>query len=443
MSFLLLPSSLAFASSPNAASPSWIKSATVYEVDVRHYSSSSQFSAITNDIPRLKKLGVGVLWLMPIYPIGQQKRVGSLGSPYSVADYRGINPEFGSAKDLKTLVSKAHAAGLHVILDWVANHTAWDNPWVSAHPDWYTQVNGQIISPAGTGWNDVADLNYDNQNMRAAMIAAMKYWVTTFNIDGFRCDAAGMVPQDFWEQATIELAKGKKLWMLAEDSSSLGLLDKAFNANYNWGLLSNLKNLASGYGTQTALENSVLNQANSYPSGTYPLNFITNHDENAWSGTVQDLYGPAEDAMVALTFTLPGVPLIFNGQEVGLNRQLKFFDKDSIDWSYYGDSGASKTLFYTQLISLKAHNSAVWTSSSTGSTGFLPTGNPKVMAILRKLGSNRVLTIVNLSLTDQTATVSPGAGKLYPFGAVKQIVVGKSLSLTLPGSGFAIYSSNH
>jgi glycosidase len=265
----------------------------VYEVNVRQYSSNSKLASVTSDIPRLKSLGVDVLWLMPIYPIGVTNRLGSLGSPYSIKDYKKVNPEFGTAADLKALVKAAHKAGMHVILDWVANHTAWDNAWVTNHPDWYTQVNGQIISPAGTGWNDVADLNYDNQDMRAAMISSMKYWVTNFDVDGFRCDAAGMVPQDFWEQATTELAKSKKLFMLAEDGSSSGLLQNAFNANYSWSLLGNLKTLASGYGSQTQIENLMDQESYSYPTGTFPLNFITNHDENSWNGTAKEFYGSA------------------------------------------------------------------------------------------------------------------------------------------------------
>jgi len=439
---LLIPASAAFAvSAPNAVLPTWVKSATVYEVNVRQYSSNSKLASVTSDIPRLKSLGVDVLWLMPIYPIGVTNRLGSLGSPYSIKDYKKVNPEFGTAADLKALVKAAHKAGMHVILDWVANHTAWDNAWVTSHPDWYTQVNGQIISPAGTGWNDVADLNYDNQDMRAEMISSMKYWVTNFDVDGFRCDAAGMVPQDFWEQATTEFAKSKKLFMLAEDGSSSGLLENAFNANYSWSLLGNLKTLASGYGSQTQIENLMDQESYTYPTGTFPLNFITNHDENSWNGTAHEFYGAAEDAMAVLTYTLPGMPLIYNGQEIGLDKRLAFFEKDPISWKAYGTKGKAKTLFYTQLNSIKENNPALWAGTAGGSITFLQSDNPSVMAFVRAKGTNKVLTVINLTTEKQTVTLTTTSSKLYKLGAKKATTIGHSLKLSLPASGYALYST--
>ena len=438
---LLLPASIAFASPPNASAPSWVKSATMYEVNVRQYSANSKLSSVTKDIPRLKKLGVKILWLMPIYPIGQENRLGSLGSPYSIKDYKKVNPEFGTAADLKALVKAAHAAGLHVILDWVANHTSWDNAWLSSHPDWYTQVNGEIISPAGTGWNDVADLNFDNQEMRSAMISAMKYWVTNFDVDGFRCDAAGMVPTDFWDEATVELAKSKKLFMLAEDGSSYNLLEDAFHANYNWSLMGRLKNLASGFSDPSQIETAVEQQSWMYPKGTYPLNFITNHDENSWNGTVQEFYGLAEDSMALLTYTLPGMPLMYNGQEVGLNKRLQFFEKDPINWKAYGSKGVAKTLFYTRLNSVKFNNPALWAGSAGGSITFLETDNQSVLAFARTRGTNRVITVINLDDSKQVVNVSTTSGKLYKLGATKPTTIGTNLKLTLSGNGYALYST--
>lgn len=438
---LLLPASVAFASAPNAVAPSWVKSATVYEVNVRQYSANSKLTSVTKDIPRLKKLGVKVLWLMPIYPIGEENRLGSLGSPYSIKDYKKVNPEFGTSADLKALIKAAHAAGLHVILDWVANHTAWDNAWVTNHPDWYTQVDGQIISPAGTGWNDVADLNFDNSAMRSAMISSMKYWVTNFDVDGFRCDAAGMVPQDFWEDAAVELAKSKKLWMLAEDGSSLNLLENAFNANYNWRLLGVLKGLASGSGSQSQIENLVASQISDYPSGTYPLNFITNHDENSWNGTAKEFYGAAEDAMAVLTYTLPGVPLMYNGQEVGLSKRLQFFEKDPINWKSYGAKGVAKTTFYTRLNSVKLNNPAIWAGTAGGSIRTLVTDNFNVAAFVRTKGGNRVITVVNLTGSKQVVNVSTTAGSYFALGATKATKFSSSVKITLAASGYALYST--
>jgi len=439
---LLIPASAALAgSAPNSTPPSWVKSANVYEVNVRQYSSNSKLTSVKKDIPRLKKMGVKVLWLMPIFPIGVERRLGSLGSPYSIKDYKKVNPEFGTANDLKALVKAAHKAGLYVILDWVANHTSWDNSWITSHPDWYTQEGGEIISPKGTGWNDVADLNFDNQQMRAAMISAMKYWVTGFDVDGFRCDAAGMVPADFWDDAAVELAKSKKLFMLAEDGSSTALLEDAFNANYNWNLMGKLKSLGSGFGSQALIEGVIDQQSYTYPTGTYPLNFITNHDENSWNGTVQEFYGLAEDSMAVLTYTLPGMPLVYSGQEVGLNKRLEFFEKDPINWKAYGKKGAAKTLFYTNLNSLKLNNPALWAGSAGGAIKFIETDNFNVMAYLRYKGSNKVLTVVNLTSEKQTVNIPMTSSKLYKLGAAKPTAIGKNLKLTLTSSGYAVYST--
>jgi len=437
---LLIPVEVAYAA-PNDGVPSWTKSTNLYEVNVRQFSANSKFTSVTKALPRLKKMGVNTLWLMPIYPIGKKNKLGSLGSPYSISNYTGVNPEFGTAAELKALIKATHAQGIHIIFDWVANHTAWDHPWIKSHPDWYTQVGGEIVIPPGTNWNDVADLNFDNQAMRKAMIAAMKYWVTNFDIDGYRCDAAGMVPKDFWEQATTELAKSKKLFMLAEDGSSTNLLDNAFTANYNWTLRPALKTVAAGMGSESTISNIVENQSYLYPAGSYPLNFITNHDENSWNGTVQEDYGKAENAMAVLTYTLPGMPLVYNGQEVGLDRRLQFFEKDPIDWASYSSSGKSRTAMYTALNSIKLNNPALWAGPAGGTIKFLETDSYNVMAFDRTKGTNRVLTVINLTGTRQVVTIPTTSGSYYALGATKATKVGKSLKLTLAGHGYAVYSS--
>jgi glycosidase len=273
------------------------------------------------------------------------------------------------------------------------------------------------------------------------MISSMKYWVTNFDVDGFRCDAAGMVPQDFWEEATTELAKSKKLFMLAEDGSSTGLLENAFNANYSWSLLGNLKTLASGYGSQTQIENLMDQESYSYPTGTFPLNFITNHDENSWNGTAKEFYGVAEDAMAVLTYTLPGMPLMYNGQEIGLDKRLAFFEKDPISWKAYGTKGKAKTLFYTQLNSIKENNPALWAGTAGGSITFLQSDNPSVMAFVRAKGSNKVLTVINLTTEKQAVTLTTTSSKLYKLGAKKATSIGSRFELTLAASGYALYST--
>ena len=437
---LLIPAGVAYAA-PNDGVPSWAKTTNLYEVNVRQYSANSKFTSVTKDLPRLKKMGVNTLWLMPFQPIGKTRRLGSLGSPYSISNYRAVNPEFGTAADFKALVKATHAQGMHIIIDWVANHTAWDHSWITSHPEWYTQVNGSIVIPPGTNWNDVADLNYNNQDMRKAMIASMKYWVTNFDIDGFRCDAAGMVPADFWEDATTELAKSKKLFMLAEDGSSTNLLENAFTANYNWSLKPALKALTEGTGSAAPLYNLIQTQSFTYPKGSFPLNFITNHDENSWTSTVQADYGKAENAMAVLTYTLPGMPLLYNGQEVGLDKQLQFFEKDPIDWASYKYSGKSRVALYTALNSIKRNNPALWAGPSGGSIDTLETDNYEVIAFVRTKGTNRVITVINLTGTKQTVTVTTTAGTYYALGATKPTKISKSLKLTVSARGYAVYSS--
>lgn len=309
----------AVANQSSSVLPSWAVKSTIYEVNVRQYSTAGDFKSVTKSLPRLKRLGVSILWLMPIHPISKVKRKGTLGSPYSVADYKGINPEFGSAEDFQALIDEAHRLGMKVIIDWVANHSGWDNPWL-ANESWYHRdLNGKIISP-NNDWTDVAWLDYENPQMRAAMIDAMKYWVTEFDIDGFRADVAGLVPVTFWESANTELQTIKPLFMLAEEQGTTDMLNKAFIANYNWELKDRINALATGLTIPVSLLKYVNKLPSTYPTGAIPMNFITNHDENSWNGSEYRRLGAAVPAMAALTFTLPGIPLIYSGQEVGNTR---------------------------------------------------------------------------------------------------------------------------
>ena len=435
---------------PNAASvspavaasstPTWMKNAVIYEVNVRQYTDAGTFDAFATHLPRLKELGVDVLWFMPIFPISELNRKGSLGSPYSISDYKAVNPEFGTAQDFKDLINEAHAQGFHVILDWVANHTGWDNPWIAAHKDWYTQDGeGNIVWPPGTDWTDVADLNYDNADMRAAMIDALKFWVTEFNVDGYRADVAGGVPVDFWNTARTELdALGHPLFMLAEDSSNMDLLENAFSANYGWPLMSLINTLGRGTATKTDFEWGVSDLTSNYPAGTYPMNFITNHDENSWNGTEFERLGGYVKSMAALSFVMPGVPLLYSGQEVGLNRRLAFFEKDQIDWMPSG-----YTAFYKKLIGLKDRNSALANGPNGGSFKLLKTSSNKVVAMARTKGSNRVILVLNLSGKKSTIKVTVGklAGTYVTYSTGKKTKLKATATVVVPAKGFVIYST--
>ncbi|WP_317972612.1 alpha-amylase family glycosyl hydrolase [Paenibacillus sp. CCS19] len=378
--------------------PDWAAKAVMYEVNVRQYTKEGTFSAFEQHLPRLKELGVDILWFMPIYPISHTKRNGTVGSPYAVDDYKAVNPDMGTADDFKSLVNKAHELGFKVMLDWVANHTGWDNPWL-ANQGWYTTDEaGNVVMPPNTNWSDVADLNYENADMQAAMLDAMKYWVSEFDIDGYRADYAGGVPKAFWEQARVELEKLKPLYMLAEDDQQISLLSHAFNSNYGWQLYNTMNRLAKGQGDARQVASYADRLAKSFPSGTYPLNFTSNHDENAWTGTEYERLGDAVKTMAALSFTLPGMPLIYSGQEAGLNRRLPLFEKDEIGW---GD--LAMQTFYKSLVDLKHNNEALWNGSAGGVFHTLEAGDNHVLAFERTKNDNTVVVVMNLS-AEQVAT---------------------------------------
>ena len=440
-----LPVSSHAISASKAVSPDWIKSATVYEVNVRDFSAAGDFASVTSALPRIKALGSDVIWLMPIYPTGvlnsKTDNTGNqqMGSPYSVANYTAVNPSMGTDADFKKLVDTAHSMGMKVVLDWVGNHSAWDNPWITAHPDWYTHdAQGNITWPGGTDWTDVADLNYDSPGLRAAMTDALKYWVTNFSIDGYRCDFANGVPTDFWDVATAQVNAIKPLWWLAENQDQTDLLYKSFSANYNWQLLGALNTVGNRDNALFAISNAVMN----YPAGTYPMNFITNHDENSWNGTEFQRLGNAVKESAVITFTVPGVPLIYNGQEIGMTKQLAFFSKDQIPWATDANA-AGWTAFYSKLTKLRKLNPALWAGLAGGSTDFLTSDQAKVLSYGRTKAKNKVIVLTNLSQKAVTAKLglSKYAGTYYDYASGKKITLAKSVSIKIPAWGYVVYSS--
>lgn len=383
--------------------PKWSEDAVIYEVNIRQYTKEGTFRAFEEHLPRLKELGVDILWFMPIHPISEKNRKGTLGSYYSVQDYRKVNPEFGTLEDFKNLVDRCHEMGFKVLLDWVANHTGWDNPWIE-NKDWYTQnTKGEIIHPTGTDWTDVAELNYDNQGMRDAMLDAMKFWVEEVGVDGFRADYASGVPEDFWELTRRELDKIKPVYMLAEDEGKLSLLDEAFNANYGWELHHIMNKVAKGHNNAKHVAMNLQKTQKTYPKGTYPMNFTSNHDENSWSGTVYERLGDAVETMAVLTFTVPGIPLIYSGQEAGLDKRLEFFEKDEIDWG-----SLEMQEFYRELITLKKQNPALWNGEAGGEINIFESSDNNLLAFVREKDDNRVVVIMNLSASATTSSVEFG-----------------------------------
>lgn len=383
--------------------PVWLDKAVIYEVNVRQYSKEGTFEAVRKDLSRIKDMGVTILWLMPIHPISEVNRKGTLGSYYSISDYYGVNPEFGTMEDFDNLVRTARNLGLKVILDLVINHTGWDHPWIQSHPEYYVQENGQIIHPKGTDWDDVAQLNFSNPDLVDELVAMTTYWVKQHNIDGYRADVAGLVPVEVWDKIHEGLLKvNPDVFMLAEDHSVTNWFD-VFHANYGgWPLMKVFKSVANGNDNDQLFFEYLNASHRMYPQGNFSMIFTTNHDENSWNGLPKELYKDHLTLFNALTFLLPGLPLIYNGQESSLEKQLLFFEKDEIEWNDY-----DLMPMYEQLISLKKANAALFTTNQVHSTVWIEDENASVLTFLRQTSSheNKVFVIANLSKSEQTARV--------------------------------------
>ncbi len=400
----------------------WVYNATIYEVNIRQYTPEGTFAAFEEHLPRLSELGVKILWLMPIHPIGEVERKGSLGSYYSIKDYKGVNPEFGTMDDFKSLVEKAHQHGMKVIIDWVANHTSHDNHLVTEHPDWYTRDSvGNLISPFD--WSDVVQLNYENQDLRNYMIGALKFWVQEANIDGYRCDVASMVPTDFWNSARKELDEIKPVFMLAE-AEEVELQEFAFDADYGWEFHHIMNGIAKGEKTVLDIDEYYQRELAKYPKNTIRMHFTSNHDENSWAGTEFDRMGPdAAKAFAALTFVIPGMPLLYNGQEVAFNRMLEFFEKDLIDWTPNDEF----TSLYKKLIELKKDNSALYAANKGADMFRVKTSNDvNVFAFTRENETDKVFAVFNLSNLKQSIELNDDA---Y-IGSYNELLSDKKVTLT-------------
>ncbi|MEM7298090.1 MAG: alpha-amylase family glycosyl hydrolase, partial [Bacteroidota bacterium] len=386
----------------NEKFPERAKSMNIYEVNIRQYTPEGTINAFVSHLPRLQAMGVDILWLMPIQPIGEKNRKGPLGSYYSIQDYTAVNPNSGTTEDFKNMVDEAHERGMLVILDWVANHSAFDHEW--AQIDGYHTVDsaGNVTWPEDTDWTDVADLNYDNMNMRADMIEELKWWVTEMDIDGFRCDVAGFVPMDFWNVAKDSLDQIKDLFMLAEwDEPKMH--DDAFHMTYAWGPHHWMNETAKGHFNVDSLEALIQGDIDRYGASPYRMMFTTNHDENSWNGTVFERFGEGHKAYAVWAFTVRGMPLIYSGQESGLDKRLRFFDKDTIDFS-----DVKYQEFYTKLLALKHENEALFNGEYGGGLSFIEDNNSSVSSFRRSTGNNIVTVVVNLSDKEQTVTFDEG-----------------------------------
>lgn len=399
----------------------WSKNATIYEANIRQFTPEGTFKAFESHLPRIKAMGIDIIWLMPIHPIGVEKRKGTLGSEYSVKDYYGINPEFGTKADFKHLVDKIHSMGMYVIVDWVANHSSWDNQLAKDHPDWYTKTEEGNFQPTPWyDWDDVIDFDYEKPGIRKYMTEALVYWVKDFNIDGYRCDTAGFLPTDFWDNARAELDAVKPVFMLAEWESR-DLHKNAFDMTYSWTFFEKMVAVTRDKKSMAGLVEYMAHDVSTFPRDGYRMLFTDNHDMNSWNHNMFYNFGNGLEASMVLCGTVNGMPLVYGGQEAGLNRSLKFFDKDLIDWSKMPYEGLFKKLF-----ELKHKNHALWNGKNGGVMVRIYSDKmDQVISFSRTKDNDKVIPIVNYS--DKPVTVKLNSA--HQKGDYTELFSGQKISL--------------
>ncbi|MFK7001776.1 alpha-amylase family glycosyl hydrolase [Flavobacterium oreochromis] len=419
--------------------PKITEDAIVYQVDIRNYSAEGTFNAFTEDIPKLKSIGIKIIWLMPIQEIGKLKRRATStttieeikdpitrqkiqGNPYAIKDYKKIHSNYGSNSDLKRLIKTAHTNGMYVVLDWAANHTAWDHNWITSHPEFYAKnKEGMLFAPYD--WIDVVQLNYASADLHFAMINEMKYWVEEFNIDGFRCQVASEVPTVFWERAVQELKKIKSVLMIAEAEKE-GLLKNAFDIQYAWEAHHILNSIAQAKMNVLDLDRYLKNEAKNFPKDKMRLYFISNYDENIWNDTEYNRMGKAVEVMTAVTYVLNGIPLVYNGQEYDSNKRFRPYQKDTLQ-----HQEGKMMQIYKKLRILKSTHSFLHTGKKSASYLRINTNDDRVFWMCKREKNNKKLFFVaNLSNKEQKL-IWPISGHFNAFIENKSIEI-KSKTVT-------------
>lgn len=417
--------------------PSWTKNATIYQLNTRQFSKEGTFNAAQKELPRLKELGVDIIWLMPIHEIGVKNRKGTLGSPYSVKDYYSVNAEFGTLEDLKAFVSEAHKLEMHVILDWVANHTAWDNVLVEEHPDWYEKdYKGDFRPTPWWDWSDIIDLDYNNVEVRAYMTEAMKYWVKEVDIDGYRCDVAGFVPIKFWNNLRKELDTIKPVFMLAEWESR-DLHAQAFDMTYAWSWNEAMRKICQGDANVNDLYIYYSWNESAFPENSMRMTFVSNHDKNAWEGTMYEQFGDGLEAAIALSVIGEGMPLIYNGQEAGNSKRLAFFEKDAIVWK---ENKIGK--LYKDLFALMKENSALWHAKWGATMIKIPNNHEsEVFSFVRQNEQDKVFSVFNFSSQQKEVTFKENLyhGTYQEFQNNTETIINAEAILTLEPWSYKIF----
>lgn len=423
--------------------PEWSKNSVIYEVNIRQHTPEGNFQTFIKDMPRIKELGADILWLMPINPIGLKNRKGTLGNYYSVQNYTKINPEFGNLEDFKAVVSFAHNQGQKVIIDWVGNQTSWDHPWITDHPDWYEKdSSGNIVSQYD--WTDVAKLNYNNPDLKNAMIESMKYWVKECDIDGFRCDAAFLIPPDFWVDARAQLDKIKPVFMLAEmemendvNANSKDYFMNAFNANYCWSFFNLGVDISQGKKTVKDFETYIKKTYTETPSDVYRMHFLTNHDENSWNGTIEEKYNTKWQLFSLLNYTLPqSFPLIYSGEEANNKKRLQFFEKDPILWN-----DTSLYSWYKKMNALKHNYPALANGKFGGPTKFIKTQEDlNSLIIFERSLNGTVYVVANISEGSQSFENIEGYLPMEKDIYVSSKYEFKNGEFILPAFGYIVFT---
>ncbi|RTQ46534.1 DUF3459 domain-containing protein [Hymenobacter gummosus] len=427
--------------------PDWAANATIYEVNTRQFTPEGTFRAFERHLPRLAAMGVSIVWLMPVHPIGQTGRKGALGSQYAVQDYFAVNPEFGTLDDLRHLVQTAHGLGLRVLLDWVANHTSLDNALIQEHPEWFQHDEQGRLLPPVPDWTDVAALDYRQPALRRYMTNALLYWLREADIDGYRCDVAGLVPTDFWDAARPELDRVKPVFMLAEwdelypsgglswenFNSDTKLLEKAFDMSFGLRLHYLLDHIAEGKAPLHAIDEYLAAERAKYPPTVYLMHFTSNHDVNSWDGTEYERLGPLALPFAVLTVLLPGMPLVYSGQEAALNKRLEFFDRDPIDWQDYPLQD-----FYTRLLQLKRRHPALLNGDVQSRFRRLA-GPPALYAFVREKGPAAVLCAINVAAEPRPLPLPiEAAGRWQDVFSGATLELSAGTELPVPGHGWRV-----
>ncbi len=416
-------------------SPGFLKSSNMYEVNIRQYTPEGTFNAFAAHLPRLKDMGVEILWLMPIHPIGMVNRKGTLGSYYSIQNFEAVNREFGTVEDFKNLVEKVHALGMKIIIDWVANHTSWDNVWTKTNPEFFKQdEHGNFKSPFD--WDDVVQLNHDNIGQQKAMITAMKYWITNVDIDGFRADMAHLIPLPFWINARMQIAPCKKdlIWLAETEDIHY---HQAFDVSYTWKwmhiteqFIKKEKSLADCVGTLQEYKRD-------FPINALRLFFTSNHDENSWNGTEYEKYGMLAKAFAVFACTYLGVPLVYSGQELPNTKRLQFFDKDEIAWR----QNVELHNFYKTLFELRTSNNELFSEIDSSIYFFEELFSKNILAYQLKNKDAEVLVFLNLNTIGVLEYLNlPNINDMY-----KDIFTGMDIDmpqkylLELEGGGYCVF----